>query len=275
MGQKSSAPQPGTKFRVIGAGLPRTGTASLSRALEILYDGPVFHCGTQAILGPTVQITTWMDILRRWRQLAGRESDPPHLREAQAQAQAQAMLVALHRQLDGYVAVTDSPGAQLIPELMRLYPDAKVIVTVRDAVSWERSMEQVRNATVPWYLHLVLLPLPGLMYFVPYLQLLAAQWEVLYGEAVPTRRTYERHIAWLKEVVPRERLVFFEVRDGWGSLCEALGRDVPENVPFPHVNDSDAVDDIFRVHVRRGLMRWAVIVAVGGAAVVWMVHRQK
>ena len=184
-------------------------------------------------------------------------------------------LVALRRQLDGYVAVTDSPGAQLVPELMQLYPDAKVIVTVRNAASWERSMEKVRNATVPWYLHLVLLQLPGLMYFVPYLQLLAVQWEVLYGEAVPTRRTYERHIAWLKEVVPRERLVFIEVRDGWESLCEALGRDVPENVPFSHVNDSDAVDDIFRMHVRRGLMRWAVIVAVGGAAVVWMVRRPK
>lgn len=259
MGQTASTPRPGTTFQVIGAGLPRTGTASFSNALEILCDGPVFHCGTQATLGPTIQIKQWMEILRRW--LAGGDSD------------RRIMFNVLKCQLDGYAAVTDSPGAQFIPELMELYPDAKVICTIRDPVAWERSMEQVRNATVPWWLHLVLLPLPGLMYFIPYLRLLAAQWERLYGETIPTRHTYDRHIAWLKMVVPEDRLVFFEVKDGWGPLCRALGRDVPQDRPFPHINDSDAIDEISRMHVRRGLARWAVILAVGAATVAWVVRR--
>ncbi|KAJ5450412.1 NAD dependent epimerase/dehydratase [Penicillium daleae] len=259
MGQKPSVPRPGTKFQVIGAGLPRTGTASFSSALEILCDGPVFHCGTQATLGPTLQIKQWMEILRCW--LAGSESD------------REIMLRVLKRQLDGYAAVTDSPGAQFVPELMELYPDAKVICTIRDPVAWEKSMEQVRNATVPWYLHLVLLPLPGLMYFIPYLHLLAAQWEKLYGEAIPTRHTYDRHIAWLKEVVPEDRLVFFEVTEGWPALCEALGREIPKDRPFPHINDADAVDEISKMHIRRGLTRWVVILAAGTATVAWVLHR--
>ncbi|KAJ5167272.1 NAD dependent epimerase/dehydratase [Penicillium canariense] len=258
MGQKSSVPQPGTKFQVIGAGLPRTGTASFSRALEILCDGPVFHCGTQATLGPTIQIKQWMEILRRW--LAGTDSD------------REIMFQTLQSQLDGYAAVTDSPGSQFVPELMELYPDAKVICTVRDAISWEKSMDQVRNATVPWYLHLVLLPLPGLRYFIPYLHLLAAQWEKLYSEAIPTRQSYHRHIAWLKEVVPEDRLVFFEVKDGWEPLCKALGRDIPKDQPFPHINDSDAIAAISKMHIQRGLTRWAAILAVGAAAVAWAVR---
>ncbi|GLI80880.1 hypothetical protein PoHVEF18_009240 [Penicillium ochrochloron] len=259
MGQKPSVPQPGTKFQVIGAGLPRTGTASFSSALEILCDGPVFHCGTQATLGPTAQIKQWMEILRRW--LSGSEPD------------REIMFNVLRSQLDGYAAMTDSPGAQFVPELMQLYPDAKVICTIRDSGSWERSMDQVRNATVPWYLSLVLLPLPGLMWFIPYLRLLAAQWERLYGEAIPTRHTYERHIAWLKEVVPEERLVFFEVKDGWKPLCEALGKEIPKDRPFPHINDSDAIDEISKTHVRRGLARWGVILAVGAVTVAWILRR--
>ncbi|KAF3398366.1 hypothetical protein F1880_006179 [Penicillium rolfsii] len=259
MGQKPSVPRPGTKFQVIGAGLPRTGTASFSSALEILCDGPVFHCGTQATLGPTAQIKQWMEILRRW--LAGGESD------------REVMFAALRSQLDGYAAVTDSPGAQFVPELMQLYPDAKVICTIRDSGSWERSMDQVRNATVPWYLSLVLLPLPGLMYFIPYLRLLAAQWEKLYGEAIPTRQTYDRHIAWLKKVVPEDRLVFFEVKDGWEPLCEALGKEIPKDRPFPHINEADAVKEISKTHIRRGLARWGIILAVGAATVAWIVRR--
>jgi hypothetical protein len=47
MGQKVSVPKAGAEIQVIGAGLPRTGTASFSAALEILLDGPTYHGGTQ------------------------------------------------------------------------------------------------------------------------------------------------------------------------------------------------------------------------------------
>lgn len=60
MGQHCFQPRPGTKLQVIGAGLPRTGTASISRALEILLDGPVYHGATQVLLGPEKDIKTWI-----------------------------------------------------------------------------------------------------------------------------------------------------------------------------------------------------------------------
>ncbi|KAJ5765138.1 NAD dependent epimerase/dehydratase [Penicillium odoratum] len=258
MGQSPSVPQAGTSIQVIGAGLPRTGTASLSAALEILLDGPTFHCGTQATLGPPVQRQIWMQALKHWA--AGEEADQ------------KAVLGLLARQFDGYAATTDAPGGQFVPELMVLYPDAKVICTVRDPVSWETSMSHVMHYTFLWFLRGVLFPLPGMRYFMDYLALVAGQWKRLYGEEIPTRQTYYRHIEWLKEVVPEHRLVFYDVKDGWEPLCKALGKEVPKDRPFPHINDGDAIERIAKLHIRRGLTRWAVIFAVGATGLAWFLY---
>ena len=66
MGNQPSLPKPGTKFQVIGAGLPRTGTASFSEALRILLEGPVYHGGTQVTLGPSKEIRSWITLLSHW-----------------------------------------------------------------------------------------------------------------------------------------------------------------------------------------------------------------
>ena len=66
MGQQYSASRPGTKLRVIGAGLPRTGTVSFSRALEILLDGPVYHGGAQIRLEPEAEVKSWFKLLSSW-----------------------------------------------------------------------------------------------------------------------------------------------------------------------------------------------------------------
>lgn len=80
-------------------------------------------------------------------------------------------------------------------------------------------------------------------------------------------------MAYLRRVVPEERLVFFDVRDGWGPLCKALGREVPEG-EFPRVNDGKAIEELARRVVLQGLGRWAVMFAsVGvGAAAWWYVR---
>ncbi|KAJ5901719.1 hypothetical protein N7495_002247 [Penicillium taxi] len=272
MGQKPSVPQSGTTIQVIGAGLPRTGTASFSKALEILLKGPVFHCGTQATLGPPAQIKTWMSILKTWLAIKEEDNDSSKKDDiAKSQSQSH-VLSLLHRQLDGYAAITDSPGSQFIPELMLLYPHAKVICTIRDVGRWEKSMNVVMHYTMFWFLRAVLFPLPGMRHFIPYLHLLAAQWNRLYGEALPTGLTYQRHLAWLREVVPEERLVFFDARDGWEPLCEALGLEVPCGIPFPHVNEGNGIESIANLHIRRGLTRWALIV-VGVAVLAWGLKR--
>lgn len=130
-------------------------------------------------------------------------------------------------------------------------------------------MLYVQSLTGVWFARAVLLPLDGMRHFIPYGYLLAALWERLYGGVAGQhgRETYASHIAWLKEVVPEDRLVFFDVKDGWGPLCEALGVEVPVDMPFPRINDSEAIERSVNHHLRRGLTHWACIFGVIGVGV--------
>lgn len=250
MGNQASVPAPGTKLQVIGAGLPRTGTASFSEALRILLEAPVYHGGTQCTMGQPVEMRSWIKILR--------------LFPFRTDTDRKAALSLIHQRLDGYAAVTDSPGTGLIPELLELYPDAKVICTTRDAEAWEKSMDGVASAATKWFLRGVLLPLPTMRHFVDYINALRDQWLYLYGEIEPpTRVSYNRHIEWLKETVPADRLVFLEVKDGWEPLCKALGKEIPD-APFPRINDSEAIDKFAAKTAKRGLIRWSVLLAAIG-----------
>lgn len=113
MGTEASKPAPGLRLQVIGAGLPRTGTASLSEALRILLHGPVYHGGTQVTLGPENNILSWIDIMYK---------NPPSARVNKGPVKR-----ILGRLLDGYVAVTDTPAHMYVAELLELYPEAKVL----------------------------------------------------------------------------------------------------------------------------------------------------
>ncbi|KAF2469760.1 uncharacterized protein BDR25DRAFT_263116 [Lindgomyces ingoldianus] len=254
MGNQASVPKPGTKFQVIGAGLSRTGTASFSEALHILLDGPVYHGGTQTTMGHPVEIRSWIKLLSHW---------PPS-----NEADKKLVFQILRERFNGYAAATDAPTSGLVKELIELYPNAKVICTVRDPDAWVKSMEGVSNAATMWFLRVVLFPLPGMRHFVDYINALREQWLYLYGEREPvTRQTYNQHIEWLKETVPEGRLVFFSVKDGWGPLCKALGKEVP-HIPFPNINDGEAIERFARLMVKRGLVRWLAIFSTLGIAII-------
>jgi hypothetical protein len=262
MGAQPSTPRPGTEFQVIGAGLSRTGTASFSEALRILLDGPVFHGGTQTTLGPPTEIKAMIKILTNLFHCPNRTD-----------AHEQEALKLMNRHFDGYAAVTDAPASGLVPELLKIYPNAKVICTVRDPKAWEKSMEGVASVSTMAFLNIILFPIPGMRHFPNYINKLREQWVTLYGDAgrePMTVETYERHIEWLKRVVPEDQLVFFSVKDGWEPLCKALGKPVPEGVPFPRINDGEAIDRLAKRKVTQGLTRWLIVIATAGLALVPM-----
>ena len=70
---------------------------------------------------------------------------------------------------------------------------------------------------------------------------------------------FERHNEEVKRRVPLEKLLVYEVKEGWGPLCEFLGVEVPENTPFPYLNK--AAD--FRKTVRRRYALPFGVLAVG------------
>jgi hypothetical protein len=52
------------------------------------------------------------------------------------------------------------------------------------------------------------------------------------------KKAWEDHIADVKATVPKEMLLVYDVRDGWGPLCKFLG--VPEPAdPLPHLNKKE------------------------------------
>lgn len=247
MGNEPSKPEPGTRFQVIGAGMPCTGTASLSEALGILLDGPIYHGGTHIAKGNPREIISWVRLLK--------------LFPLRTNADRHIVLDTLRNRFDGYAGVTDQPASVFITELLDLYPNVIVICTVRDPTIWEHNITRVSNTASAWFLRLLLLPLPGLRHFVGYVNLLRRAFVHLYGERGPPNiSAYYRHIEWLREVVPEERLFFVDVKDGWGPLCDALGMEAP-NVPFPVINDEEAMEMVAKETITRALRSWALVLA--------------
>lgn len=66
-------------------------------------------------------------------------------------------------------------------------------------------------------------------------------WDGLFGGRFAERAHavgfFRRHVEAVIARVPVERLLVYEVRQGWGPLCRFLGIE-PPSVPFPHLNDS-------------------------------------
>src|SRR5437764_12727549 len=101
-------------MRLIGAGLPRTGTLSQKVALEMLGLGPCYHMvNVLADLDEAVHWQRALDGDAPWQEVFG-----------------------------GFQATVDWPGAFFYEELTDVYPEAKVLLSVREADSWGRSMRE-------------------------------------------------------------------------------------------------------------------------------------
>lgn len=79
-------------------------------------------------------------------------------------------------------------------------------------------------------------------------------------------RVFNQHNATVQQLVPPERLLVFQVAEGWEPLCRFLGCEIPSEMPFPHLNEGDetlkaAAWQIFIVPWLRNV--FLVIIALG------------
>jgi hypothetical protein len=132
----------------------------------------------------------------------------------------------------GFTATVDYPGCTYWRELAAFYPDAKVLLTVRDADDWFDSA-QATIFSRPMRARIAGSPMEGFF-----------QKAVLrdFGDRLDDRAfmtaAFERHNAAVRSAVPSERLLVYEVGEGWPRLCEFLGVPMPE-APFPRVNSRE------------------------------------
>lgn len=191
-------------LRVVGAGLPRTGTQSLSIALRRLLGAPCFHM--REIVGhPYVLGEPWETALR------GGAPD-------------------WARALDGYVATVDWPASLFWRGLADTAPDALVLLSDRHAESWLASMEAtvlpVARAVAPadWI---------GGRDIVRLLELFTGTpgWD----DPAVLLAARDRWLASVRADADPDRLVEWTLGDGWEPLCAALDVRVPDE-PFPWAN---------------------------------------
>ncbi|HEY3828412.1 MAG TPA: sulfotransferase [Solirubrobacteraceae bacterium] len=224
-------------IEVIGAGLPRTGTLTQKMALEQLGFGPCYHW---------VNVLADLDQVELWDRAIDGES-------------------SWKQAIEGHRSTVDWPGGYFYRELMEAYPDAKVLLSVRDPEKWERSfrdtivamrhgeslmrlLSSARGEIDPrWrrYLEFV-----DRMFWGP-------QGTFASGFAEPEQLIAGMlaHQDEVKRTVPAERLLVWEVTDGWEPLCEFLEVEVPAE-PLPHANDRDTFLERVRDGAIDALSAW-------------------
>lgn len=185
-------------LQIIGAGFGRTGTDSMRQALQMLGFGPCYHM--YEVLPSPERTEQWKAISKgaaaNWDQV-----------------------------FDGYRATVDWPAAFFWRELAEHYPHAKILLTLRDADSWFASMEKT------------------------ILTVLRERKIDTIGHELVTRRVfggelhdrdhiiaaYKRNTAEVQAAFGPDRLLTYNIGDGWEPLCDFLGVEVPSE-PYPHAN---------------------------------------
>jgi hypothetical protein len=240
---------PSPTLRVIGAGFGRTGTLSLREALVRLGFGPCDHM-MENFEHPS-RFAFWEEALARKR--AGEPIDWRPL-------------------LGGYRAIVDWPGAYFWRELVAAHPESRVILTIRDPARWYQSVlstiyhlrgQSLENPLLGALVALVERLIPPAHRAIHVID--GTIWNGTFHGRFTDReyalRVFAEHTAEVQAAVPPERLLVFDVRQGWQPLCDFLGVPVPRGERFPHANDAAS----FRGAIQARFMAVGLRAAAAGA----------
>lgn len=198
-------------MRLIGAGHGRTGTRSIKEALEQIGLGPCYHMH---------ELFEHPDHADFWLGAAGGE--PVDWKGFFAR----------------YQATVDHPGAPFYKDLMEVYPEALVLLSVRDPESWYTSCmntiypASAREAGSEWATS-----------DEPVAEVInAIVWDGFFeGRFTDKTRAiqlFEEHNETVQREVPPDKLLVYRVQEGWEPLCNFLGVPIPDT-PFPRLNTTE------------------------------------
>ena len=211
-------------MEVICAGWGRTGTRSLKYALQKLTKKPAYHM--QNILLNKKDAKLWQDIIFNKRVIDWNDI------------------------YNGYGACLDFPSCNYYKELMKEYPNAKVILTIRDADSWMKSWNALNREILNSITFKIFSKIPGTSFYIQ---------KKIHNESILGKRGMfkghknEKDIKnefnnWNQSVikhVPKDRLLIYKIKDGWEPLCNFLDIPVPK-IPFYHKNKTKNMGHISR-----------------------------
>lgn len=202
---------------VIGLGMGRTGTLSLKLALEKLGYASCYHM--EDLLRQPHDISYWEEIKQRgdtdWEKLFG-----------------------------NYRSAVDFPVVACYQQLLKKYPDAKVILTVRDEDAWYDSASRTILNVEPGPLGKIKMALklpfsPRLRKLMRIFRMSGQFWQEHVGKDYRNKESviafYRRWNEQIRKKIPDEHLLVYEVKDGWQPLCDFLDVEVPGEA-FPKAN---------------------------------------
>jgi hypothetical protein len=205
-------------LKVIGAGFGRTGTMTLKHALEELGYGPCYHM---------IELTNQPSRAALWLQAARGQK------------------VDWETVFKGYESTTDFPGCLFYQELLKTYPQAKVILTVREPNAWYNSAAKTIFKSYPSFKQALYIA-GNYLFKKRVRQLMQVGWliqKTIFKQTFGMRQfnrqkaitAYQAHNAQVQKVVPAAQLLVYQVQQGWEPLCDFLGVPVPDK-PFPNTN---------------------------------------
>ncbi|CAK9026558.1 unnamed protein product [Durusdinium trenchii] len=224
-------------FEVLDVGAPRSGTQTLANALKLL-GYKALHSGMMR-----EKRQPWCDYIYHKGNLE------PALAS-----------------LEGYDAAMDEPFHLVYREIMAAFPEAKFIYTIRDPESWFASYDklmaemiaadQTGKRTLLRGFRKMHLHVPDELRWAMNLDIWSSpctscnNWGCRFGQAdshdakAECLANYEKHFQTLKQVIPKDRLLVFNMTDGWAPLCKFLQKPIPP-LPFPH---DDGVGEWYDEH---------------------------
>ena len=209
-------------IKIIGAGFPRTGTTTLKKALETLGYSKTYHF--KDLIADPERLKYWIEL---------EETGKTNFDEM----------------FKSFVASVDFPGYPYYKILMEQYPDAKIILTKRDPEKWYESTFRTIWRSGPQTVIEKVVLLTKMLFnkklrntfkcikFVHKVYL-NKQFSNRFSDKDHAKQVFEDHIKEVTEYVPKEKLLIYEVSDGWEPLCDFLSVSIPDE-PFPHLNKKE------------------------------------
>ncbi|KAF7258064.1 NAD dependent epimerase/dehydratase [Paragonimus skrjabini miyazakii] len=251
-----------TSLTVIGAGLGRTGTNSLKLALEILYNKPCYHL-KDLYSNRRHGVAKWLELEKRLKHSKTGQLDKSLCDEI----------------LRNYGSAVDHPVCAYYKELLDVYPNAKVILTVRNPEIWLagcRSTILPRDlfSNRPWSFYF----LRHVFGLKPLHEVYLDSWRRVFGQTMDfssDTAMMNGFVAWTERVtqtVPADRLLIYDISKGWEPLCRFLGKPVPD-CPFPHVNEYQELRRMVRLERRSTkLLQWGLPALLFGLVAIFLYH---
>lgn len=233
-------------MKVIGAGFGRTGTASLKVALADLGLGPCYHM-KEVIANPR-HARFWLAALDgeavNWKQFFA-----------------------------SYQSTVDWPACHFYRQLMAEYPDAKVLLSVRDPEAWYQScLNTIFKISHSVPVSIVRKLLPWMPFAAPGRVASRMIWEQTFDNRFTDKtfalEVFHRHIEEVKQYVKPEQLLVYDVKQGWEPLCRFLGVPVPDK-PFPRLNDTQE----FQRNIKRAEIMSSAILGLGAVGIAALIRR--